>query len=549
MKTASIKKKLGQIHMEAGIINKEQLNEALSIQKRNGGKLGTILSDMGLTNEEVMLGCLGKQFGMPYFSLKECVEIKDEVLRLIPESFARHQNIVPISRKGNLLCIAVSDPFNISAIEDIRLLTGLEIKAVISSEYEIKEAINKYYTKKDEKEQLLSDLEQKIRDSQITDEEILKHFLTQIIEEGESIIYVESQLDSARVRCRIDGELREKAKISKELANKITKALKKMAGLIALERRFPQYGRIKIGINNKQYNLTISTLPTISGERVYLKIIDAKPSLRDLNDLGFEPEALSSYKRNLKRMQGLIIVAGPIDSGKTTTIYSTLSMLKYPDIDILTIEDPVEFVFPGITQVQRHSELGTTFSSYSNEFKRQSPDVMMISEIRDPAVAKFAINCAVGGNMVISSVVSNKTAEVLTRLNGMDVDPLLVGSALKMVVTQKLLRVICPECKESYSLESSILKKLGFGAKKNSKISLWRGKGCKNCNYTGYKGRTAIFEVLELNSKIRDLIIHQASETDIMKALKSEKMITFEKAALKKLKEGITSVEEVLRIQ
>jgi len=575
IKGPAIKKKLGDLLVEVGIITAEQLQEALEEEKIRGGRLGEVLMELGYITEDVLLAFLGKQCGVSYVSLSEYGEIDEQVIRSVPQSVARHQTLVPISLEGKTLTIAMSDPLNVFAIDDLRLMTGKDINVVIASENEIKNAIEKYYGAKGSMEDILKEMEASVKDGanvevvkkadtggndmialEAAGEEapvikIVNLLLTGAIKAGASDIHIEPYEKTLRVRYRIDGVLNEVSAPPKKLQNAVVSRLKIMATLDIAERRLPQDGRIKIRALDKEIDLRVSVLPTSFGEKVVMRILDASALCLDLTKLGFESEVLSIYKKNIEVPYGIILVTGPTGSGKSTTLYSTLSTLNYPDRNIITIEDPVEYVLQGINQVQAKPDIGLTFATGLRAFLRQDPDIIMVGEIRDTETAEIAINAALTGHLVFSTLHTNDAPGAMTRLNNMGIEPFLTTSTVIMVVAQRLVRVICKHCKEPYEVPADFLSSIGVKdeeIKGKKKVTLYRGKGCDNCSNTGYRGRTACFEVMEVRDEIKELVLNRES-THIIKAKARETgMVTLREAAIRKLLAGVTTVEEVMRV-
>jgi type IV pilus assembly protein PilB len=574
-KGPAIKKKLGDLLVEVGIITAEQLQEALEEEKIRGGKLGETLMGLGYITEDVLLAFLGKQCGVSYVSLSEFGEIDEEVIRSVPESIARHQTLIPIALEGKTLTIAMSDPLNVFAIDDLRLMTGKEINVVIASENEIKNAIEKYYGAKGSMEDIVKEMELSVKDDgnvevvkktdaggddiialEAAGEEapiikIVNLLLGAAVKTGASDVHIEPYEKMLRVRYRIDGVLHEVSSPPKKLQNAVVSRLKIMASLDIAERRLPQDGRIKIKVLDKEVDLRVSVLPTSFGEKVVMRILDASSLCLDLTKLGFEPDALSIYKKNIEVPYGIILVTGPTGSGKSTTLYSTLSTLNYPDRNIITIEDPVEYVLQGINQVQARADIGLTFAAGLRSFLRQDPDIIMVGEIRDTETAEIAINAALTGHLVFSTLHTNDAPGAVTRLNNMGIEPFLTTSTVIMVVAQRLIRVICKHCKEPYEVPTDFLSSIGVGEqemKGKKKVTLYRGKGCDNCSNTGYRGRIACFEVMEINDDVRELVLNRESTHLIKSKARESGMVTLREAAIKKLLTGVTTVEEVMRV-
>jgi type IV pilus assembly protein PilB len=553
MRLTSLKKRLGDALVDVGIITPEQLRESLDIQKRNGGKLGAILSQMGALNEEVMLAFLGKQCGVPYVSLNEYGEIPQTVIHSLPESLVRHQNLVPISKDKNTITVAMSDPFNIFAVDDIKLLTGFDVKVVISSEAEIKSAITKYYFHQPELENALLTIAslpelKKIQEKiEVLDENLIHSLLNQAFKVNASEIYIEPQPDAVRIRYRIDGALQEQCRLSKEFMEVIVKRLKAMAHLA--EKSVAQEGRFQTHIDNRTIDLKISVAPSVSGERVLLQIVTRATPVIELNKLGFETETISIYRKNIEAPTGLTLIIGPLKSGKTTTLYSTLTAMNYADRDIICIENPVEYIHQGITQAQPASKSG--FADLCEFYLRQNPDIIALGEISDSATAKLAIDAALAGRAVFAVLPAFSAQEAVAYLNSLGIDPLLATSVITMIINQRIVRMVCPECKEPYEIKTVNLRGLGIehhaSSDNSGKITLWRGKGCLNCNNTGYHGRTGIFEITRFNKKLSILSSDQSKETSIKKASRQKGIITLEEAAWRKVRGGLSTTEEMLR--
>ena len=574
-KGPAIRKKLGDLLVEVGIITAEQLQEALEEEKIRGGRLGETLMGLGYITEDVLLAFLGKQCGVSYVSLSEYGDIDEEVIKSVPESIARHQTLIPIALEGKTLTIAMSDPLNVFAIDDLRLMTGKEINVVIASETELKNAIERYYGAKGSMEDIVKEMELSVKDDgnveivkradaggddiialEAAGEEapiikIVNLLLGAAVKIGASDVHIEPYEKILRVRYRIDGVLHEVSSPPKKLQNAVVSRLKIMASLDIAERRLPQDGRIKIKVMDKEVDLRVSVLPTSFGEKVVMRILDASSLCLDLTKLGFEPDALSIYKKNIEVPYGIILVTGPTGSGKSTTLYSTLSTINYPDRNIITIEDPVEYVLQGINQVQARADIGLTFAAGLRSFLRQDPDIIMVGEIRDTETAEIAINAALTGHLVFSTLHTNDAPGAVTRLNNMGIEPFLTTSTVIMVVAQRLVRVICKHCKEPYEVPGDFLSSIGVKEaeiKGKKKVTLYRGKGCDNCSNTGYRGRTACFEVMEIHDDLRELILNRESTHLIKSKARESGMVTLREVAIKKLLTGVTTVEEVMRV-
>ncbi|MDD5131774.1 MAG: type IV-A pilus assembly ATPase PilB [bacterium] len=570
LKKTGTHKRLGEMLVETGIITSEQLQEALEEQKKSGGRLGQNLMALGYITEDVMAAFVGKQLGISYVSLSEYGEISGDVTKIVPENICRHQTLVPISLEENILTIAMADPLNVFTVDDLRVMTGYEIKVVISSEAEIKSAIEKYYGNKGSMEDILKTMDDgksggtlelvqqeeeqvDIASLEAAGEEapvvkIVNLILTGAVKSGASDIHIEPFEKSLRTRYRIDGVLHEISSPPKRLTSAIISRIKIMANLDIAERRLPQDGRIKVKVIGKEIDLRVSILPTAFGEKVVMRILDASALCLDLTKLGFEPDVLPIYQKHIEIPYGICLVTGPTGSGKSTTLYSSLSTLNYPDRNIMTIEDPVEYVLEGINQVQAKPDIGLTFAAGLRSFLRQDPDIIMVGEIRDAETAEIAINAALTGHLVFSTLHTNDAAGAVTRLTNMGIEPFLTASTVVMVIAQRLVRVICENCKEDYQVPAQFIRDLGQKYEDDKPVLLYRGKGCDRCTNTGYRGRLACYEIMVIEDEIRDLILERASTHLVKQKSREHGMITLREAAFRKVLNGVTTVEEMMRV-
>jgi type IV pilus assembly protein PilB len=562
-----MKKKLAQMLVDEGIITEAQLQEALKEQKASGIRLEQALVKLGYVTNEIIIAFMGTQMGIPTVNFSDLGELDANVVKLVPENICQRQTLIPISKTGNTLTIAMADPLNVSAIDDIRLMTGFEIKPVLASEADIKQAIVKYFsTSSAEMEEVMKDLEN-VGDIEVveTEEEIdaaklaaasedapivklVNAILTRAIEEGASDIHLEVYEKSTRTRYRIDGVLHERPSPPKKIYPALVSRIKIISELDIAERRKPQDGRCKIKVAGKEVDMRVSILPTSFGEKVVIRILDTSNLQLDLSQLGFEPDVLQIYKKNIEAPYGMILVTGPTGSGKSTTLYSTLSLLNFPDVNILTIEDPVEFIVKGINQVQVNPKAGLTFANGLRSFLRQDPDIIMVGEIRDGETAGIAINAALTGHLVLSTLHTNDAPGAVTRLDNMGIEPFLISSSVIMVIAQRLVRKICPKCKEPYEVSPEVLEDLNIKPQEGEKIIFYKGMGCSYCANTGYKGRAAIYEVMTMNDEIRKAILRRATASEIKKIAVESGMITLREAGIRKVKAGVTSIEELLRV-
>jgi type IV pilus assembly protein PilB len=554
MPVGTVNKRLGDFLVSAGMITVEQLKDALETQKQYGGKLGKILSQMGFLNEEVMLAFLGKQCGISYVSLTEYGEIAEEALKSVPESIVRCQSLIPIAKTNNTITIAMSDPFNIFAIDDIKVMTGLEVKAVITSELEIRNAVKKYYSAGSGLEHDLLETYNRLKAGNakpaLIGEALFNNLLNQAMACRASIVYVEPELDIVRIRYRIDGVLREQSFISKEIMDAFTNHIQSLGNFDLSNSPISKEARIYTKLGQKNLDLYVSIVPTILGKRTVIRIRNADFFESDIDKLGFEPEALAVYKKRACSRRGLILVTGPIDSGRTMTLYSTLSFLNGSCRDIATIEDPVKYLIPGITQVQ----LETGNADYSSAFDsllRQAPDVILLQELNSKEMILKALSAAQRGHLILSTLFSNNCLDAIFQLKSMGIEPYAISSSVLAIVNQRLMRVICTHCKEKYEVARQNLAAitgLPESFDEPGKIMLYRGRGCEKCNNTGYNGRTAIYEVLEFTDHIKALINGGPNELLLENAAIKEGFVPLIEAAWKKVKLGITSFEEMTRV-
>ena len=569
------RKRLGDYLVELGFITEEQLNVALREQKDKGGKLGSILIQLGILSEDILLAILGKQSGVSYVSLSEYGEIAEEAISAVPESIAKNQMLVPIKKEGNLLTIAIADPLNVFATDDLKLLTGCDIRMVVASDNEIKAAIEKHYGKKKKKqneEQFKETVNQIninarngvsevqfVKDSIFDVEEavdgapavkLTNIILSDAVRKGASDIHIEPHETSISVRFRIDGVLQRQPTPPKKLQSALTSRLKVMGDMDISERRIPQDGRTKIQIEGRELDIRISTVPTVHGEKVVMRLLDPQGLQLDLTQLGFDQHELNTFQTNIHAANGMIFVTGPTGSGKTTTLYSALSILNEPDTNIMTIEDPVEYILPGINQVQAKPDIGLTFATGLRAFLRQDPDVIMVGEIRDKETGEIAGNAALTGHLVLATLHTNDAPSTIIRLLNMGIEPVLIAATLRMVIAQRLLRRICKNCKADYQISGTELAAVGVRMQMDggAKIKIFKGKGCDACHGSGYKGRVGVYEVMEVNEEMRQLIVEKAPPSAIRTAAAKTGVEPLREVALKKMMAGLTTIDEVVRV-
>ena len=573
----NISKKLGEILVANSLITAKQLEEALEYQKKTGLKLGQILLEKKYITEKQLLEFLSKQFSIRFVEISK-IEISPEIIKIVPEAIARRYTLIPIEKNDNIISVAMVDPLNIVVLDELKLMTGYNIEPVFALEDDILSAIDKYYgttssqqaldeiikkNTSDEDSSNISVVEKKDDEGIVSLEnqaesgpiiKMVNIIISSAIKSRASDIHIEPSYKDTKVRFRIDGVLHVQQTIPKKFHNAIVSRIKIMSNLDISERRIPQDGRIKIKLSEKEIDLRVSVLPTIFGEKVVMRILDSSGLKLRLEELGFEPENLAIFSKCIKAPHGINLITGPTGSGKSTTLYSALSTLNSPDVNISTIEDPVEYHLDGINQVNVNPDVGLTFASGLRAFLRQDPDIIMVGEIRDFETMSIAINAAMTGHLVFSTLHTNDAAGAITRIGMMGIEPFLTSSTLLMVVAQRLVRTICKYCKEAYEVDPNLIIKLGASQTliepniKNGKLVIYKGRGCDKCFGTGYKGRIGIHEILEVTDPIRELIVDKAPSTKIKEVARKHGMITLRESALRKLMDGITTVEEVIRV-
>ncbi len=557
-------KKLGELLIENGIINKKQLLEGLKYQTANGCLLGeALVAIRAVEDEEVITAFLEKQLKLGNLSIKE-LEFNPAVVELIPFDIAQKYNIIALNKVNRVLTVAISDPKNIFILDAVKFLTGCTIKPVLVPAKEISEAINLNYENTQEVDSILNDLkgenlevlmedpEDELEDisSEISDAPVVKlvnHLLFEAIRKNASDIHIETYQRILRVRYRIDGKLVEMTPLPYRLRSSVISRIKIMSNLDISEKRLPQDGRLKIKMGMKTIDIRVSTTPTIFGEKVVMRILDASNLILDMSKFGIHPKGLHHLKEALNAPYGMVLVTGPTGSGKTTTLYSALSTLNKPDVNIMTAEDPVEYNIEGINQINIHQEIGLTFAAALRSFLRQDPDVIMVGEIRDLETAEIAVKAALTGHLVLSTLHTNDSASTLTRLTDMGIDPFLTASAVRLIIAQRLIRLICTNCKIEIDANShELLPFLNLTPEEKADLKLYKGEGCPLCNKTGYHGRAGLYEILPINLGIQEMIISKAPPYMIRNQAISDGMLSLRHIALEKLKAGLTTVEEVL---
>lgn len=551
------RRKIGEILISQGLITAEQLQEALAAQKQAGKKVGEVLIDLGYVTEGDVYGALGEQLGVPYVSLS-FYSVDSSVISLISEQFARQYRVIPLFRIGNSLTLGMADPLNLGVIDQVVRATGLEIEPSICSDNDISQAIDHYYGTTSSMDEVIQVLgaDEEGRDESVdthslaamaSDAPIVKLvnlLMAEAVKIRASDIHVEPDETMLRVRFRVDGIMREIYTHPKRLQGAIISRMKIMSNLDIAERRVPQDGRIQMKVEGKPIDLRVSTLPTVYGENVVMRILD-KSNLRvRLGDLGFGDEE-PRVRAIMSRPNGIILVTGPTGSGKTTTLYSVLNEVSNVEVNTITLEDPIEYRLPLIRQSQVNVKAGMTFAAGLRSILRQDPDIVMVGEIRDSETAKIAVEAAMTGHLVLSTLHTNDAPGALPRLVDMGVEPFLVATAMGGVLAQRLVRRICGNCKAPFDAPESTAKMLG---KPGEKVTLYKGEGCRTCNNSGYKGRLGIYEVLVMNEEMRELTIENASADKLRRAAIKEGMKTLRQDGFIKVLQGLTSIEEVLRV-
>jgi len=564
--------KLGELLIKAGLLTPQRLQETLDYQKTNGGKLGLNLVKLGFVRDEDLTRILSQQYGVPAIHLPK-VEVDDTVVKLIPSEVAQKYLIMPVQRSGSTLTIAMVDPTNVFAMDDIKFMTGYNVEPVVCSETSIKEAIDRYYgsihaleLKKvmdemaheeeqnlellDEDEQVdLAKLEASTEEAPVV--RLVNLILTDSIKRGASDIHIEPYEKDFRVRFRIDGVLYEIMQPPMKLRDAITSRLKIMAKLDISEKRLPQDGRIKIKMKlqgkNKEMDYRVSVLPTLFGEKIVLRLLDKENLMLDMTKLGFEQESLNRFEKAIFKPYGMVLVTGPTGSGKTNTLYSSISRINTPETNIMTAEDPVEFNLHGINQVQMKEQIGLNFAAALRSFLRQDPNIILVGEIRDFETAEIAVKAALTGHLVLSTLHTNDAPSTVSRLMNMGIEPYLVATSVHLIAAQRLVRRLCKECKEVLPMPPQALVDIGYSPEDAKSVTVYKGRGCTTCNNTGYKGRVALYEVLEITDAIREMVLTGASALELKARAIEEGMITLRGSGLRKLKAGMTTVEEVVR--
>ncbi|MEW5876487.1 MAG: type IV-A pilus assembly ATPase PilB [Acidobacteriota bacterium] len=564
--------KLGELLLKAGMITPAQLEKALEEQRSRGGKLGEILQKLGYVTEDDIIECLSHQYGVPSINLRN-FEIDPAVAKLIPEDQARKHNIIAILKTGQTLTVAMADPTNIFAVDDVTFSTSFKVDPVVASEEAIREAIDKVYgsTREVELKKVMEDLatveeealelleeEEELDVAELAKESteapvvrLVNIILTDAIKRGASDIHIEPYEKTFRVRYRIDGILQEIMTPPLRLKDAITSRIKILAKLDIAEKRLPQDGRIKLKAKvegrTRELDYRVSTVPTLFGEKVVLRLLDKENLRLDMTKLGFEKSSLKKFEDAILKPYGMVLVTGPTGSGKTNTLYSAISRINTPEVNIMTAEDPVEFQLPGVNQVQMKESIGLNFAAALRAFLRQDPNIILVGEIRDFETAEIAIKAALTGHLVLSTLHTNDAPSTISRLMNMGIEPFLVATSVNVIAAQRLVRRICSNCKEEVEVPIQGLLSVGFSEAEAHSLKVYRGRGCDRCGNTGYKGRVGLFEVMEITEDIRELILSGATVVELRRKAIEEGMITLRQSGLHKIREGITTIEEVVR--
>src|SRR5437667_707288 len=588
--------KLGEILVRENLISPQHLRQALDYQREHGGRLGYNLVKLGLVSDDTITAVLSRQYGIPSSNL-ELFDTDDSVLRLIPQEVAQKYSVLPLSRVGATLTLAMVDPTNVFAMDDIKFMTGLNVEPVVVAEASVQASIAKYYSSsreielahvtpdyaaegangngfsdadlvslanlefdqesidgeidvlEDNEEIDLSSLARMSEDAPVV--RLVNVLLVDALRRGASDIHVEPYEKELRIRFRIDGVLYDVMHPPLKMRDALISRIKIMSKLDISEKRLPQDGRIKVRIKvdsrSRELDFRVSTLPTLFGEKVVLRLLDKEKLMLDMTNLGFEPDSLVKFQRNISKPYGMVLVTGPTGSGKTNTLYSALQSLNTVDTNIMTAEDPVEFNLPGVNQVQMKEQIGLNFAAALRSFLRQDPNIVLVGEIRDFETAEIAIKAALTGHLVLSTLHTNDAPSTISRLMNMGIEPFLVATSVNLIQAQRLIRRICKQCKVEHHSPDEALVDVGFPASELKEIKTFKGAGCSNCNGTGYKGRAGLYEVMEVDDEIKELVLVGASAVELKKKAIERGMLTLRRSGLMKVAAGVTTLEEVAR--
>ncbi len=550
-------KQLGDILLDSGLVTQQQLAEAFEEHQRAGRALGRVLVEKGVLTESQLVAALAQQIGLKFVDLSD-YPVDGAAIASVPPAVCRRYNALPIGYEDGRLLVAMSDPANVFAIDDIRSITGAEVKPVVSTKSDVTSAINRYHRVDGDLDDLtmsmeadeddeLSNIKEVVEDAPIV--KFVNLLITQAIQDRASDIHIEPTERDLRVRFRIDGVLHEIMRSPKNIQSGVISRLKIMAEINIAERRIPQDGRLSVTTNGKKIDLRVATLPTVWGEKVVMRVLDNSTAMLKLSDLGFSDDNYERYSQSFTKPYGMMLVTGPTGSGKSTTLYATLNIVSRPEINVITVEDPVEYRIPGINQVQTNAKAGLTFASALRSILRSDPDVVLIGEIRDHETSQIAIEAALTGHLVLSTLHTNDAPSAIVRLTEMGVEPFLVGSALDCVLAQRLARRLCSKCREAYTPEPDTLVAARFPWHDGMDLpTLYRAIGCSACSKTGYRGRLALHEVMPVTEEIERLTVERASAVDIGRVAREQGMATLRDDGMAKVMAGVTTLEEILRV-
>jgi type IV pilus assembly protein PilB len=559
--------RLGELLVREKLISLQQLRQAQEEQRRSGQNLGYTLSKLGYISDDDITSFLSSQYRLPAIDL-DSYDVDAEVIRMVSREVCEKHKILPVSRSGSSLIVAMADPTNLHAIDDIKFLTGYNVEPVVASETAIHQAIERYYNVGPNYDEVMAEFNIGDEDIDFTGDQeeinalelerasadapvvrLVNVLLLNAIRKGASDIHVEPYERKLRVRYRVDGVLIEEMTPPIKLKNALVSRLKIMSQLDIAERRLPQDGRIKLKMGRgREMDFRVSVLPTMWGEKVVLRLLDKSNLQLDMLKLGFDQKPLNDFKWAISQPWGMVLVTGPTGSGKTTTLYSALSELNQPDVNISTAEDPVEYNLPGINQVQMHDEIGLNFAMSLRSFLRQDPDIIMVGEIRDFETAEIAVKAALTGHLVLSTLHTNDAPATISRLLNMGVEPFLITASVNLVLAQRLARKVCVDCKAPVDFDKEALKDMGLTAEQLETVKVQKGAGCPTCNNTGYKGRIALYEVMRFTDDLKELVLGGASGAELKVAAIKGGMCTLRMSGIKKIIEGVTTPEEVLRV-
>ena len=559
---------LGQILLAHNAVSMEQLRQALDVQHQTNGRLGRVLVDMGMVNDRQLAKGIAQQWGLPYTELGDD-SVNPDAAKMIPPYMAKRHGVFAVDRRGDRLIVAMPDPSNVVAIDDIRLLSGLEVEIIIASPDDVARLQSKFGGVIADFDEMLKAQMGEASAAEVVDEvsteeltldrlrlmteeapvvRIVNQIISQAIKAGASDIHMEPHRRDVKIRFRVDGLLQDIMAPPKQVQAALISRVKILANLDIAERRLPQDGHIHMKVEGKELDFRVSTLPTVLGEKIVIRILDSGKTKAPLNKIGMPVELLETWERLIEKPYGMIIVTGPTGSGKTTTLYTSLERINTPERNIVSVEDPVEYQIPRVNQVQVNTKAGLTFASGLRSILRQDPDVVLIGEIRDRETAQIAVQASMTGHLVLATLHTNDAPGAATRLADMGVEPFLVTASLIGVLAQRLVRLICPSCKEAYTPPPDALRRLGLDPDVHGELELYRGKGCDACRTTGYRGRTGVYELMVMNDRLRALVLAGSSADQIRAAAREDGMRTLRDDGVQKVMEGITTVEELLRV-